>query len=586
MGNHFVGDLIPAGMTSSGKYTRTRRASGSGWEDPVRAVYLRSDLEAIQSQGQEMVLAGVSDAEYEDWETEKLAATQSLMAHCTLIEDFQTKYRADQPRHRFTRQEFFIAQAAKLTPPMGKEVMEKIMAYKMSLDSNHEPTLRSWTDLKKKLLPHRAAAEELLDLEQQNKRYYMLAVKPPAIQKFLQLHTLRSRSSSSSKPLLPEQRFVIALALKELRNCKARAVADADLVLLVLKGVFDAYQQLSELDRPRGMNWDMTEGTYKLTLDDATMIVHELIEPEVRGWNDSVRSREALERFKCVGCVRKDCTTRYTFDKLFQHLHYNHATYVSEGEDFHKLYRPFHDVTGYINFPWYTVLWPKNLPIAASHQEVSKEKKWLADAEVAYVPLAAPETAPAFLDRRPFDNPDLVAMDFEGNLTYAAAKLRPTTLNILSQIRIALQYALDRHATTTPPAKPTLDDFIACLPKLRTANEDYNLTFNCGVCKRNPNIPHSVIHTRPDTLIKLQSHFNKIHSAHDWTDCFLDLPSDIQLAKALEDADEELDREKRALEEREASLAKNPRKKADPTAKVILQKPEACKIFVELFPSI
>ena len=590
MGNHFAGDLIPAGMISSGKYTRTRRASGtsgSGWEDPVRAVYLRPDLEAIQSESQAMDLAGISGAEYENWEAEKLAATQSLMAHCTRIEDFQTKYRADQPRHRLTRQEFFIAQAAKLSPPMSKDVLEKIMAYKMSLDSNHEPTLRSWTDLKKKLLPHRAAAEELRDLELQNKRYYILAVKPPAIQVFIQLHNLRSRRPAiDAKRLLPEQSFVIALARKELSKCKSRAVADADLVLLVLKGVFDTYQQLSVGERPRGTNCDMTEGPYQLTLDDATMIVHEVIEPEVRGWNDSVRTRETLERFKCVGCVRKDCTTRYTFDKLFQHLHDNHAIYVSEGEDFHKLYRPFHDVNGYINFPWYTVPWPKNLPIAASHHEVGKEKKWLADAEVAYIPLAPPEAASAFLNRRAFDNPDIDAIDFAGNLSYAAAKLRPTTLNILSQIRIALKYTLDRYTAESPLPKPILDEFIACLPKLQAANEDYNLTFNCGVCKRNPNIPHSVIHTRPDTLVKLQTHFSKIHSAHNWTDSFLDLPSDTQLAKALEDADEELKREKRATEEREASLAKNPRKKADPTAKVILEKPEACKIFDELFPRI
>jgi hypothetical protein len=590
MGNHFVGDLIPAGMTSSGKYTHTRRASGgsgSGWDDPARAVYLRSDLEAIQSQSETMSLAGISGAEYENWEAEKLAETQSLMAHCTRIEEFQTKYRAEQPRHRFTRQEFFVAQAAKLSPPMSIDVMEKIMAYKMSLDSNHEPTLRSWTDLKKKLLPHRAAAEELRDLELQNKQYYILAVKPPAIQVFIQLHNLRSRAINGSRMLLPEQSFVIALAQKELINCKSRAVADADLVLLVLKGVYNTYQQLSVGERPRGTNYDMTVGPYQLTLDDAAMIIHEVIQPEVRGWNDSVRTRETLERFKCVGCVRKDCTTRYTFDRLFQHLHEIHATYVAEGEDFHKLYRPFNSGTNTcLSFPWYTVLWPKNLPIAASHHEVSKEKKWLADVEVPYIPLAPPEAVPAFLNRHPFDNPDIDATDFAGNLCYVAAKLRPTTLHILCQIRIALKYALDRYFDHAPLPRPILDEFIECLPKLRAANEDYNLTFNCGVCKRNPNIPHSVIHTRPDTLIKLQTHFSKIHSAHDWTKSFLDLPSDTQLAKALEDADEELKREKRATKEREASLAKNPRKKADPTAKVILEKPEASKIFDELFPRV
>ena len=583
-GDNSLGDLIPAGMTSSGKYMRTRRSNGAYWEDSTRAVYLRSDLEALLSERQGMVQAGILSTEYLNWKAEKGAQAQALMAQCTHIEDFQKQVLADQPRHREARADFFVAQAANLDPPMSKEVMEKMMAFKMSLDSNHEPTLRSWNDLKNKLLPHRAAAKELLDRVRQNEEFRRLGVRSSAIQNFSQLHTLRSRSSSP-KVLQSEQTFVINLSQKELSGCKDRAVTDADLVLLVLKGVFDAYQRLPAAERPRGTNYDLSQGTYTLTLDDARMIVQEVIEPEVQSWNNSVRSRETLQRFKCVGCVRKDCTTRYNFDGLFQHIHEKHAILVADGEDFHKLYRAFDNTPHDIKFPWYTVEWPKNLPIAASHHEVNKEKKWLADANVDYVTAALPETIPAFANREPFDNPDINPVDLTGNLAYAATKLQPTILTVNCQMRITLQYALDRYTVSPETPKPTLADFIACLPTLQTANEEFNLFFSCGVCKHHPDIPQSAIHTRPDPLLKLQEHFQKTHSTtHDWPTSFMDLPSDTELARHLEEADEQLRKEKRVTEEREAGLVKNPRKKKDPMVRAVLQRPEAGRIFAELFP--
>ena len=578
-------DLIPAGMTCSGKYTRTRRLQGSTWEVLTSAVYLRTDLESTLAEYQKMVQAGTPSAEIDVWKEGKQAEAQALMAECEKMEDFQKNFTLSQPRHRDARAEFFAAQAAKLTPPLGKDVMERMVAFKMSLDSNHEPTLRSWGDLKRKLLPHREAAENLLDLVKQNEPYHRTYQTSPAIQDFRRLQDLRSLQSSS-KSLLPEQAFVISLGQQQLHSCQERRVADADLLLLVLKGVYDAYQRLPIDDRPRGTNADLLQHVYRLTLDDARMLVQDVIEPEVRSWDDNQRAREALEKFKCVGCVRKDCTTRYTFDRLFQHLHDKHAVYVAEGEDFHKLYRPLdHSLFG-IDFPWYTVEWPKNLPVAASHHLVSKEKKWLADADLPYIPAAPLETVPAFSDRCLFDNPDIDAGDFEGNLIYAAAKLRPTRLRVLCQMRIVLQYSLRRFAISHGTAKPSLADFIACIPKLQEVNEDFTLTFACGVCKQNPDIPQSAMHTRPESLTKLREHFDKTHSLHDWTVSLMDLPSDTQLARTLKDADEELRKEKRATEEREASLAKNPRKKADPNAKIILQKPEAMAIFDELFPKL
>lgn len=578
-------ELITAGMTSSGKYTRTRRRNGSTWEVLTSAVYLRTDFEATLAEYRQMVQAGLSTVDIDMWKAEKMSKAEELMLECEEIEEFQKGLAEAQPRHREARADFFATQAANLTPPMNRDVMEKMMAFKMSLDSNHKPTLRSWGDLKKKLLPHCAAAENLLDLIQQTEHFRQTRQASPAIEHFQMLHNLRSRQVYL-KPLLLEQAFVMDLGRQQLTSCQARGVADADLLLLVLKGVFDSYQALSTKDRPRGTNTDLSQGPYRLTLDDARMIVQDVIEPEVKSWDDNCRIREALESFKCVACVRKDCTTRYNFDKLFQHLLTRHAIYVAEGEDFDKLYRPFDHILNGNDFPWYTVEWPKNLPVAASHHFVSKEKKWLADAEVAYIPAVSFNTASAFHNRRCFDPPGIDKADLEGNLTYAAAKLRPTTLNVMCQMRIALQFAVDRFAIEHGTAKPSLSDFMACLPNLQEVNEDFTLTFSCGVCKQNPHtsIPQSAKHTRPESLTKLKEHFVKTHGSYAWIESLMHLPSDTQLASILIDTDEGLRKEKRATEERQASLTKNPRKKADPNAKMILQRPEAMAVFDELFP--
>lgn len=584
MGDNGLCELIPAGMTSSGKYVRTRRPNHRAWEGLVRAVYLRSHLEAISSEYREKKRAGIPTVQIDAWKEEKRAKARAFMTQCRRIEDFQRVIADSQPRHRETRAEYFIAQAANLTPPLDKDVMGKMMAFKMSLDSNHEPTPRSWGDLKKKLLPHRAAAERLLELEQQNERYCRDRHASPAILNYRLLYNVKT---SSSQPL-PEQVLVTNLGQQQLNRWQDRKVADADLVLLVLKGVYEAYQRLPVTDRPRGTNTDLSQGVYRLTLDDARTVIRRVIKPEVQGWNNNVRARRALDEFKCVGCVRKDCSTRYDFDEIFEHIHEKHATYVTEGEDFHKLYRAFDSALRVDNiyFPWYSVEWPKNLPIAASHHKVSKDRKWLADAEVPYITAAVSDPTPAFLNRKAFNHLGNLPGDFQGNLTYAAAKLRPTRLNSLCQMRLALQYALDRYAVAFGTAKPSLAAFIGCHPKLQAANEEFTLTFSCGLCRQNPDIARSAIHTRPETLPKLKEHFEKTHGGHDWTLSLMDLPSDTQVTSILHDADEQSLKEKRATEEREASLAKNPRKKADPNAMMILRRPEAMAIFDELFPKV
>jgi hypothetical protein len=561
------------------------RHDPSIWESLTAAVFLRKDLRLIVSEYESKSQVDMSADQLEAWKDEKRKKARDLMRACEGIENWCITVAADQPRHRRARREFFEAQAANLTPPMSKDVLAKTMAHKMALDSNREPTQRSWSELKNKILPLRAASEELLDLEQQYQRYRNTGVESPAITRYRQLHTLRSRLAIMDTPLLPEQAFVIKLARLALRACKDRGTADADIVLMVLKSVFCTYQLVPDDEKPQGTNTDLTVGTYKLTLDDAKMIVDDVIEPWVKDLEDKDRTREILGKFKCVGCVRRDCTTRYTFAKLFEHIFEKHAIYVSEGEDFHKLYRPFDEIRR-ITFPWCTVEWPKNLPVGASHHTVSKEKRWKADDDVPYEEAALPPDTAAFVGRHAFNNAAITAIDFEGNLVFAAAKLLQTKLDVKAQLRIILEYALERYSSVHGNVTPSLNHFMTCLPKLQAANDLFTLNFNCGACKRGADIPASATHFRAENFTKLKEHFDKTHGKEKWTEGYLDLPSDTELVELLQASDEQSEKEKQATEKRNATLVKNPRKKASMKAQTILQRPEASAVFDELFPKI
>jgi hypothetical protein len=323
---------------------------------------------------------------------------------------------------------------------------------------------------------------------------------------------------------------------------------------------------------------------YKLTLDDARAVVDQIIEPEVKGWNNPRRTIVALHSFKCAGCPRKDCNTRYSFLKGFEHIYATHAKYVGEDTKFYMFAKPLPRYPAPETFPWVTVPWPRNLPLVASHHTVSRQDKWIPDADVPYVPAKKHSTVSAFANRQAYDEQSIQASDFEGNIVFAASKLSSTDLGTDCQTRIALQYALDRYATVNGMQKPSLKDFTASFKKIREVNVQFDFRYRCASCSRQTSIPRTTKFIKaPVHFVELEAHFEKKHENRDWTTDMMDLPSGEQLLDHMMEGDAALEAQKAEVREREESVKNSLRKKPCPKAQTILNKPTSMSVFDTLY---
>ena len=324
---------------------------------------------------------------------------------------------------------------------------------------------------------------------------------------------------------------------------------------------------------------------YKLTLEDARAVVHEILEPEVKSWNNPRRYIAALASFKCAGCPRKDCHTRYSFVKVCEHIYEKHAKYVGEDTEFSVFAKPLPKYPpGQETFPWFTVPWPRNLPLVAAHHQVSRQDKWIPDADVPYMPAKKPSTVSAFANRQAYDERSVQASNFEANLVFAASRLSSTALGAHCQTRIALQYALDRFATVNRLQKPSLKDFVASFKKIKEVNVAFDFRYRCGSCCKQTSIPRTTKFIKaPIHFDELEAHFEKKHENRDWTTDMMDLPSGEQVLDLMIEGDAALEEEQREVREREESVKNSLRKKPCPKAKNILNTPASMSVFEALF---
>lgn len=312
-----------------------------------------------------------------------------------------------------------------------------------------------------------------------------------------------------------------------------------------------------------------------------------MLEPWVRSWDDPRRTTIALGSFKCAGCPRKDCKTKYTFAKGFEHIYATHAKYVGEDTEFAMFAKPYPRHVCHELFPWYTVRWPRNLPLVAAHHVVSRQDKWLPDADIPYVSAKEPSTISAFASRNAYDNPSIDQSDFEGNLVFAAQELQPTTLGSRGQTRVALQYALDRYSVFHEKRKPSLVDFTTCLKKIKEANRKFDFKYRCAVCCRQTNVPRTTKFIKsPVHFHELEEHFEKKHANCDWTTDMMDLPSGEQLRDLILEGDAALKEQQEAVRAREEAAKNSLRKKPSPKAQVTLTTPTSMEVFDKLYVRI
>jgi len=236
--------LLRAAVVDGGKYSRCRQISSSTgtWEGTnAGAVYLTSDVNAIVEEYETLVREDKGDAAISAWRDKKMEEVKALTLQIAAIEAWDKTRGVSLPRNREKRKEFFIERAKLLNPPIREAALKKMLAYKMSLDSNTAPTKKTWEVLERKIVPYRKEAEKLVSFEEQTNHIGAAGVDTPDLDAYELLRN--ARSALKSHNALAEYNRVLDLGRAELDRWRGLDVDDADLALRVLNGVYQSYQQ-------------------------------------------------------------------------------------------------------------------------------------------------------------------------------------------------------------------------------------------------------------------------------------------------------------------------------------------------------
>ncbi|OAP62412.1 hypothetical protein AYL99_04615 [Fonsecaea erecta] len=555
--------------------------------------FLKTSYAKIESEYWKFRVSGATHTAMMAWARKIHRETMEYMAEVNKIEAWLKEYTktvqgSKSQAWRQRRIEYFEARAAELSPPIDRKILWKMAAFTGNLKVGSDPTPRSWESLRLKIEPYRMQAQYVEDFERLMESEFLETV--PQVRLFRLLDAHRGGKEAVPRSYQPEQKFVLQLAHAEFVRCVNDGVADEDLLLLCLRNVFETYSTLE--NRPMGFNFDGTTGPYRLSLDDARMIVKDVIERHVQPHSE--RGRIVLQSLKCQGCQRKDHIRTWSFVEGFEHILQTHARQVGKGLEYYQFAtpHPVNDMSGLspreggveYKFPWYTVAWPRNLPLVPRHQDLTQLGAWSPTGPTEFTPLPARLRVSAFHGRQPLKQQH-AADAFGPNLVYAAQQLYGVRLDGRCQMKIALRYALDLYAqkhTTEPP----LSAFWECLDDLATVNPGIELKFQCGICEvddRRPGI--SARRKQKTAMDRLQMHWEHKHreGSVSWTQGLMYLPSDQELTQHIAEIDKKLQGEKDAVLGRAAVMSTDIKKRAKSKGSVLLGTKQASEVFDALF---
>lgn len=567
-------ECIPAALFAGGKYKGTKRSAPDAWAGAGHTMFVAEDVANIKAEFKVLVESGASVEAQTAWIDSRSSAMTELSNKIRDIEAWEKRKALEAPKFRTARFDFFSKKAGDLDTPITTNVLDRMTSFCMALDSNRAPNDAQWTVLLPKLLSERPEAERLARISQAEQDYQNGA-NPTEIDLYRNLHLHRNQESS------PEQRFAMDMARRSLEVVAQQSVADTDFVLLVLRHVHRTYSELKAFEKPMGVCMDGKRHLYELTLDDAKMIVEKVIIPHIDTWGVITRMVAAKERFKCSACQRKDCVTRYSFEAAFGHINAKHSRRTGE---YSRLRRAIAHPPDHV-FPWYTVPWPRNLPILPDHHSLERGYRWDPDDTADYVEAPRAGTESAFDGRCPTGVLNLAPEDFTGNLKFVAGKLLATRLEPDYQTKVALEFALRRYATSYEKAHPPMTAILhAYNALLDTQNRNVLNRLRCRKCVMDVHCPRTAKFVKsPQPFIELYEHFQAKHIELPWVQNMLHLPSDTEVKDALESDDEQLKAAKSAVTKNEEARRNVARKKPSKKTDVILKTQSSLEVFRELF---
>lgn len=352
----------------AGHYPETPVWAGTyGAQSPV---FSKPDVKRFQTRFEDFMATfpanGPSQEETTAWLAKQEAANAIVVSQLQKIEQWMENDRKLREKERADIREaralFFAKGAACLDPPLEEGVLALCPSYRRSIEIAKPATEKSWQILRDKVKPEREHAAELYV-----KKKRLEDIR--GYREFLINHrdeTIRNRQRTHSE----EHCLVLKLGSTVVERIlsDAQGIHDLDLVNVILREVYEEFQKLDDNEKPTNAH-----GPYRLLMDDARLIYMENILPLIARF--SCQSRQTLAKTK-LKCPVKDCRQLGhvgDFLSLMEHIHTHHTKIL----DMNIL------MIHLRGFPWYTLEWPRNLPMLSSHQEAG-ESDWDMDSEPAY----------------------------------------------------------------------------------------------------------------------------------------------------------------------------------------------------------
>lgn len=593
-----LSELLPASnvLSIGGVYTQTRPLDRDNqmwrYADDIRHYCVKiSDYDSLKQDFRREVMVDPSTA-FLPWTKRKWNETRERVKSAR---ELDLACRDLFGRHRSLReqkQDFFLEQASTLTPVMSEAMLDKMAAYHRALDTQNAASQRSWDTLVAKIdKPElRAQAKQLLEWDRVDREPSRWTIDEEDVDDRLELHRGRifefKPEPVDMQERSPEQKAVLSIAEKAMDRLFDK-VHDEDLLLLLLQTVRHEYENTKP--KPRGLNSDGTQGEYRLMLDDARMVVEDVLRPRVQA-QGVVRSKRVLNSLRCIGCTRTDCHKTYNFINLFIHIRQLHSCYVETGFHYWKFAVPRKSRIRRYSDPvaWYQLPWPKSMPALPYHRKASLGTAWNPDIEEEYI-CHEPEEAVQFFEKlEVIRNHHNHYHSLASDLLEAVKVLLPTKLDPDCITRIAIEYATRRQVEPSQEGTKDLKLSIAQLESweslLKTLTPKFGLRFKCGLCLKDPKSGNrgkqkrETLYSQP--LQALVPHWHRKHRLEDDSleSELIVLTSDSALNKTITAEDSKLVAEhNRILKKQQAVVddenGREKREKLVPREKALLEIP-------------
>ena len=477
--------------------------------------------------------------ERDSWYRTKAAARDELVKTLqkieTWVEEHKVEQHGDRGAAKSKRAKFYDEKAWAMIPSMEPRVLRLCPSYKKAMTLVSKLNDRNWKTLQAKLEAEREAAEEYrseLDAAEE-----AALDGPQSWREQMEANHLRAQIAEPAVALIKKLATIVTDRLNI--GQKDSAVADPDIIPIVLREVYREYRQLDNSRKPK-----IDGNPYQPSIQDSRSVYQEIIKPRIGLLKDALRI-EAARTLKCPLCKRKDVTSRFEYDGLLLHISSKHATMIAGFEAWRPRKNSF--ATQAMLFAWDRIPWPTNLPISAMHHTATG--KWDLNEDIEYMALPPPVNylvvyQDAFANRKASSTLGRVNTEFIENIIYAAKQFRTGSFPSMFIAQVSFQFALHKYRLTTERGPELAIWRPLHLALLRTGLDDLFDGFQCQFCHDGEHhSKNNKFLNKGQPFAELMHHYEveyyHRHPIDQWTTRSMRFPSSMQLYTALHEEDKE-----------------------------------------------